>query len=129
MNASHLIERATRAHTHAGYTGHAALCTTYEAVIRDLCAQFNERTGVGLEPAPGWKLDFLPLGQTSVPVEYDIDEGAVTFGRVFTNGYWDEAAAVVPKAVLDTWVGLYEAAAEERKSPAWKRAARAGVTA
>lgn len=37
-----LIERATRAHTVDGYTGHAALCRTYETIIRDLCQQLDD---------------------------------------------------------------------------------------
>lgn len=121
MNATYLIEKATKAHSQDGYTSFPALCATYETIIRDLDAQLAERTGRGLVPAKGWKLDFLPLGQTSIPVEYEAEDGRVTFGRVYTNGYWEPSEAVIPADALEAWAAMHEQAEQSKGRDALRR--------
>lgn len=151
MNATHLIERATRAHTSDGYTSYPALCSSLEAIVRDLCAELNVLQGVGQTAASGCHHATLALGDASALVEYEVERAerqtahhpgrpaSVSILRVFINGHWCEAEDAVPAGVIERWGSelleahdddeqaaadiAAEARADERRERAWVEAA------
>lgn len=125
MNASHLIERNTRAHTVDGYTAFHMVAAAHEATIRALVAELNTLKGTDQRPAKGSNFARLTFGAITVLVEYDSKraepetqyyigcDASVEILSVFLNGVWCDAADVVPDDVKDRWeVQLLEENAE-----------------
>ena len=121
MHANHLIERNTRAHSQDGYTSWHMVAAAHEATIRDVVAQLNAATGIGVMPAHGCELASMFLGDAAVWVEYEFERGqreitqadpddcqegiapSVSILQVYINGRWCDAQDVVPDAVLTRW--------------------------
>ena len=121
MHANHLIERNTRAHSQDGYTSWHMVAAAHEATIRDVVAQLNAATGIGVMPARGCELASMFLGDAAVWVEYEFERGqreitqadpddcqegiepSVSILRVYLNGRWCDAGDVVPDAVITRW--------------------------
>lgn len=101
--AEQLIEAATRAHTHDGYTGHAALCDSLSAVIRDLCQQLATLRGDDVLVQAGCHHQTMPLGDTECIVEFEAERESgdgfeephepayVNVLRAYINGAWVSA--------------------------------------
>lgn len=106
MNATHLIEQATRAHSSAGYTGHAALCSTLEAIVRDLCAQLAEARGDNLTASKEREIARMPLGNATVPVEYgyqretEDEPEELCVHAAYINSHWISARDLGEELVI-----------------------------
>lgn len=101
--AEQLIEAATRAHTHDGYTGHAALCDSLQTIIRDLCQQLATLRGDDVLVQPGCHHQKLSLDGTDCIVEFEAERetgdgfeepyepACVNVLRAYINGSWVSA--------------------------------------
>ena len=138
MNASHLIESDTRAHTVDGYTAWHMVAEAHQKTIRRLVDELNVLNGLGQRPQAGCAFTTKYLGDAEVKVEYEFSPGdpgrysgppencypaepaEVTVLQVFINGTWADPSDFVADAVLERWAeeieGECTTAADEDRS-------------
>ena len=114
MHANHLIERNTRAHSQDGYTSWHMVAAAHEATIRDVVAQLNAATGIGVMPARGCELASMFLGDAAVWVEYEFERGQ----REITQADPDDCQEGIEPSVsiLRVYLNRYEEAARLLRS-------------
>ena len=102
MNATHLIERNTRAHTVDGYTAAHMVQAAHEKTIRLLVDELNTLKGIGAKPQAGCVHHACRLGDATVLVELEIEpaegdgynepriERSVVALQMLVNGTWTD---------------------------------------
>ena len=131
MNASHLIERNTRAHTQDGYTAAHMVVSAHEQTIRELVAELNTLRGLGHTPQSGCAHREMSLGDATVLVEFEITpasgdgwneprhERSVAALQVLVNGTWIDVHNVIDSDVSQGWeVDFLEAEDDELEAAA-----------
>lgn len=103
MNAAHLINRNTRAHSSGASTAWHLVAAAHEATIRDLVAQLNTLQGINHTPQAGCVHRAMALGESFVLVEFEVEEAS---GDGFEEPRYERTVSAIQALINGVWVDM-----------------------
>lgn len=99
-DAAQAIQAATVRHDRMGIAARYLAGATHpdaadrirylEMSVLHLGRELETVTGLNAEPSPGTSISRLPMGMTTVPVEWSFHNGEVSIDAAFVNGQWTD---------------------------------------